>query len=35
MKRILLIEDDPEVARLVEAELKEAGFQVDWAKTGM
>ena len=35
MKRILLIEDDPEVARLVEAELKKAGFQVDWAKTGM
>ncbi len=35
MKRILLIEDDPEVARLVELELKEAGFQVVWAPNGM
>lgn len=35
MKRILVIEDDPEVARLVELELKEAGFAVEWAKSGM
>ncbi len=35
MKRILLIEDDLEVARLVELELKEAGFAVDWAGSGM
>ncbi|RTI04077.1 DNA-binding response regulator [Thermus scotoductus] len=35
MKRILLIEDDAEVARLVELELKEAGFTVEWAKSGM
>ncbi|GAA6733286.1 response regulator transcription factor [Thermus oshimai] len=35
MKRILLIEDDPEVARLVELELSEAGFGVLWAKGGI
>ncbi|MGC8875933.1 response regulator transcription factor [Thermus sp.] len=35
MKRILLIEDDPGVAQLVELELKEAGFAVDWAASGM
>ncbi len=35
MKRILLIEDDPEVAALLELELKEAGFAVDWAKGGI
>ncbi len=35
MKRILLIEDDPGIAELLSLELKEAGFQVDWAETGM
>ncbi len=34
-KRILLIEDDAEIARLLEAELGEAGYEVDWAPSGM
>ncbi len=34
-KRVLLIEDDPEIARLLEAELGEAGFLVEWAPNGM
>jgi DNA-binding response OmpR family regulator len=35
MKQILLIEDDPEIARLLQLELGEAGFNVDWANGGM
>ncbi|KGQ21469.1 response regulator transcription factor [Thermus filiformis] len=35
MKRILIIEDDPEIAELLRLELEEAGFQVDWAPSGM
>ena len=35
MKRVLLIEDDPGIAELLHLELKEAGFQVDWAENGM
>ncbi|HGY09807.1 MAG TPA: response regulator transcription factor [Oceanithermus profundus] len=31
----MLIEDDPEIARLLEAELGEAGFLVEWAPNGM
>ena len=34
-KRILLIEDDPEIARLLQAELAEAGYAVEWASGGM
>lgn len=35
MKRVLLIEDDPEIAHLLQLELSEAGFEVDWAAGGM
>ncbi len=35
MKRILLIEDDPEIAHLLQLELGDAGFEVDWAPGGM
>ncbi|MCL4455239.1 MAG: response regulator transcription factor [Deinococcus sp.] len=35
MKRILLIEDDAEIAKLLRLELGEAGFEVDWASSGM
>ncbi len=35
MKRILLIEDDAEIAKLLQLELGEAGFEVDWASSGM
>ena len=35
MKRILLIEDDPEIAHLLQLELGEAGYTVDWAPGGM
>ncbi|AEB10888.1 response regulator transcription factor [Marinithermus hydrothermalis] len=34
-KRILVIEDDPEIARLLELELCEAGFEMIWAPNGM
>ncbi|WP_287371370.1 response regulator transcription factor [Oceanithermus sp.] len=34
-KRILIIEDDPEIARLLQAELGEAGYRVEWAPGGM
>ena len=34
-KRILVIEDDPEIANLLQAELGEAGYRVDWAPRGM
>jgi len=34
-KRILIIEDDPEIANLLQAELGEAGYRVDWAPGGM
>ncbi len=34
-KTVLLIEDDPEIARLLQAELSEAGFSVSWAASGM
>jgi len=32
---ILLIEDDPEIARLLGTELREAGYPVSWAASGM
>lgn len=32
---ILLIEDDPEIAKLLQAELSEAGYSVSWAPSGM
>jgi len=32
---ILLIEDDPEIARLLQDELSEAGYSVTWAPSGM
>jgi two-component system response regulator QseB len=35
MKRILIIEDDPEIAQLLRLELEEAGYQTDWASKGM
>jgi two-component system response regulator QseB len=35
LKQILLIEDDPEIARLLQLELSDAGFGVDWASGGM
>ena len=35
MKRILIIEDDPEIAHLLQLELGEAGYTVDWASGGM
>jgi len=34
-KRILLIEDDAEIARLLQEALSEAGCEVDWAPSGM
>ena len=34
-KKVLLIEDDPEIARLLQAELGEAGYLVEWASSGM
>jgi len=34
-KRVLIIEDDPEIAELLRAELGEAGYLVDWAPGGM
>ncbi len=34
-KRILLIEDDAEIAALLKNELGEAGYEVDWAASGM
>jgi len=34
-KAILLIEDDPEIARLLQEELAEAGYLVEWAPSGM
>jgi two-component system, OmpR family, response regulator len=35
MPKVLLIEDDPETAREIRAELIERGFDVDWAATGI
>jgi two-component system, OmpR family, response regulator len=35
MAKVLLIEDDPETAREIMAELVERGFDVDWAATGV
>jgi two-component system, OmpR family, response regulator QseB len=35
MKRILVIEDDPEIAHLLQLELGEAGYGVEWASGGM
>ena len=35
MAKVLLIEDDPETAREIMAELVERGFEVDWAATGV
>jgi DNA-binding response OmpR family regulator len=34
-KRVLIIEDDPEIAELLQAELGEAGYAVDWAPGDM
>lgn len=34
-KRILVIEDDPEIAQLLQLELGEAGYEVSWASSGM
>ena len=34
-KKILLIEDDRDIARLLQAELSEAGYEVSWAGSGM
>ena len=33
-RRVVIIEDERDVARLLEFNLKSAGFQVDWAATG-
>jgi two-component system OmpR family response regulator len=35
MSKVLLIEDDPETANEIMAELTERGFEVDWAATGI
>ena len=35
MPKVLLIEDDPETAKEIRAELIERGFDVDWAATGI
>jgi two-component system OmpR family response regulator len=35
MAKVLLIEDDPETAREIKAELVERGFEVEWAATGI
>jgi two-component system, OmpR family, response regulator len=35
MAKVLLIEDDPETAREIKAELVERGFEVEWAATGV
>src|SRR6201993_530438 len=35
MPKVLLIEDDPETAREIMAELVGRGFDVDWAATGI
>jgi two-component system, OmpR family, response regulator len=35
MAKVLLIEDDPQTAREIMAELSERGFEVDWAATGV
>jgi two-component system OmpR family response regulator len=35
MAKVLLIEDDPETAHEIVAELVERGFEVDWAATGI
>jgi two-component system, OmpR family, response regulator len=35
MAKVLLIEDDPETAREIKAELVERGFDVEWAATGV
>jgi len=34
-RKILLIEDDPEIAELLKVELGEAGYVVEWAPSGM
>ena len=34
-KRILVIEDDPEIAQLLQLELGEEGYEVSWAPSGM
>lgn len=33
-KRICLVEDDPHVARLIGATLRDFGFAHDWRRTG-
>lgn len=34
MKRILLVEDDPQIARLVKFKLEREGFSVEWVEDG-
>jgi len=34
MKRILLAEDDPQIARLVKFKLEREGFAVEWVEDG-
>jgi two-component system response regulator ResD len=34
MKRILLAEDDPQIARLVKFKLEREGFSVEWVEDG-
>lgn len=33
-RRVMLIEDDPQIGRLVTSQLREAGFEVDWVPDG-
>ena len=34
MKHILLAEDDPQIARLVQFKLEKEGFRVTWVQDG-
>lgn len=33
-QRVMLIEDDPQIGRLVTSQLRDAGFEVDWVLDG-